>query len=99
MTCPTWSTPPSAGVKKTKLRPHLKQCPAIPARANGEFLARMEDVLDVYARPVDPARPGGCLAEKPYQLPRPRPRPDRRPHRDATAGKTPSTSGTAPVRS
>ena len=25
--------------------------------ANGEFAARMEDVLDVYARPYDPATP------------------------------------------
>jgi transposase len=28
----------------------------------------MEDVLDVYARPVDPARPVVCMDEKPYQL-------------------------------
>jgi DDE superfamily endonuclease len=28
----------------------------------------MEDVLDVYARPVDPARPVVCMDEKPFQL-------------------------------
>lgn len=28
----------------------------------------MEDVLDVYARPHDPARPVVCMDEKPYQL-------------------------------
>lgn len=28
----------------------------------------MEDVLDVYARPYDPARPVICMDEKPYQL-------------------------------
>lgn len=28
----------------------------------------MEDVLDVYARPRDPARPVVCMDEKPYQL-------------------------------
>lgn len=31
-------------------------------------MARMEDVLDVYARPHDPARPVVCMDEKPYQL-------------------------------
>ena len=42
------------GVKKTKLRPHLKKCWTIPPHANAEFAARMEDVLAVYARPYDP---------------------------------------------
>ncbi|AXE39007.1 hypothetical protein [Acidipropionibacterium virtanenii] len=42
--------------------------PTIPPKANGQFVARMEDVLDVYARPYDPARPVICLDEKPYQL-------------------------------
>ena len=31
-------------------------------------MARMEDVLDVYARPHDPARSVVCMDEKPYQL-------------------------------
>ena len=50
------------------LRPHLKKCWTIPPHANGEFVARMEDVLDVYARPHDPAAPVVCRDEKPYQL-------------------------------
>ena len=56
------------GVKKTKLRPHLKKCWTIPPHANAEFAARMEDVLAVYARPYDPRRPVVCMDEKPYQL-------------------------------
>ena len=56
------------GLKKTKLRPHLKKCWTIPPKANAEFAARMEDVLTVYARPYDPMRPVVCMDEKPYQL-------------------------------
>ncbi|HEV2346529.1 MAG TPA: IS630 family transposase [Actinocrinis sp.] len=56
------------GVKKTRLRPHLKKCWNIPPRANAQFAARMEDVLAVYARPHDPARPVVCMDEKPFQL-------------------------------
>jgi hypothetical protein len=44
------------------------KCWTIPPNANGEFAARMEDVLDVYARPYDPAVPVVCMDEKPYQL-------------------------------
>jgi len=40
----------------------------IPPAANGEFVARMEDVLDVYHRPFDPARPLVCVDEVPVQL-------------------------------
>jgi hypothetical protein len=32
------------------------------------FVARMEDVLDLYAEPPDPARPLVCFDEMPYQL-------------------------------
>jgi hypothetical protein len=35
----------------------------IPPRANAAFAAAMEDVLAVYARPVDPARPLVCFDE------------------------------------
>ncbi|WP_199199047.1 IS630 family transposase [Amycolatopsis sp. CA-128772] len=56
------------GPKKTELRPHLRKCWNIPPRANAEFDARMEDVLAVYARPHDPARPVVCMDEKPFQL-------------------------------
>ncbi|WP_405065121.1 IS630 family transposase [Kribbella sp. NBC_01510] len=57
-----------AGVKKTRLRPHLKKCWTIPPTANAQFAAAMEDVLAVYARRFDPARPVVCMDEKPYQL-------------------------------
>ena len=40
----------------------------IPPKQNAEFVARMEDVLEVYARPFDPKRPVICMDEKPFQL-------------------------------
>jgi len=40
----------------------------IPPQANGEFVARMEHVLDVYKRPYDPQRPVVCMDESPRQL-------------------------------
>ena len=35
----------------------------IPPKANAAFVAAMEDVLDVYARPFDPTRPVVCFDE------------------------------------
>ena len=46
----------------------MKRCWTIPPTANGEFVARMEDVPEVYHRPYDPAVPTVCMDEKPYQL-------------------------------
>ena len=40
----------------------------IPPEANGEFVARMEDLLEVYTRPYDPKRPQVCMDETPVQL-------------------------------
>jgi hypothetical protein len=40
----------------------------IPPDQSGEFVARMEDVLDVYHRPYDERRPLVCLDEVPVQL-------------------------------
>ena len=40
----------------------------IPPEANGEFVANMEKVLDVYKRPYDAARPVVCMDESPKQL-------------------------------
>lgn len=40
----------------------------IPPKQNAEFVACMEDVLEVYARPFDPDRPVVCMDEKPFQL-------------------------------
>ena len=40
----------------------------IPPEQNGEFVAQMEQVLDVYKRPYDPRRPVVCMDETPRQL-------------------------------
>ncbi|MDQ3024689.1 MAG: IS630 family transposase [bacterium] len=37
-------------------------------KASTRFVAKMEDVLEVYARPYDPARPVVCLDEKSKEL-------------------------------
>jgi hypothetical protein len=36
----------------------------IPPEADGEFVAAMEDVLDVYARPYDGSLPVLCMDEQ-----------------------------------
>ncbi|MFX8684981.1 IS630 family transposase, partial [Acinetobacter baumannii] len=38
------------------------------SRIDGTYAARMEDVLDLYAEPPDPARPVVCFDESPTQL-------------------------------
>src|SRR5262249_46474862 len=53
---------------KNELKPHLKEQWVIPPEQSGEFVARMEDVLEVYHRPYDPRRPLICLDEVPVQL-------------------------------
>ncbi|HWR62422.1 MAG TPA: IS630 family transposase [Clostridia bacterium] len=40
----------------------------MPAQYSGEFVARMEDILEVYALPYDPKIPLVCMDEQPYQL-------------------------------
>jgi hypothetical protein len=40
----------------------------IPPAHNGEYVARMEDVLDVYERPRDLTAPVVCMDEMPVQL-------------------------------
>jgi transposase len=40
----------------------------IPPRENSHFVAAMEQVLDVYKRPYDKARPVVCMDETPKQL-------------------------------
>jgi hypothetical protein len=54
--------------KKTELKPHLKKQWCIPAQQNGEFVARMEDILEVYALPYDESIPLVCMDEQPCQL-------------------------------
>ena len=40
----------------------------IPSKEDADFVACMEDVLDVYELPYNPERPVVCMDEKPYQL-------------------------------
>lgn len=40
----------------------------IPPEHDGEYVARMEDVLEVYQRPYDPTTPVVCMDEKSIQL-------------------------------
>ena len=50
------------------MKPHLKEQWCIPPEANAEFVAAMEDVLEVYHRPYDEKRPLVCLDETNKQL-------------------------------
>ena len=54
--------------QKNALKPWLKKGWCIPPKANAEFVAAMEDVLEVYQRPYDAARPQVCLDEAAKQL-------------------------------
>ena len=40
----------------------------IPPEQDGQFVARMEQILEVYRRPHDPRRPVVCMDEQPFQL-------------------------------
>jgi hypothetical protein len=40
----------------------------IPPKADGEFVAHMEEVLQTYEKPYDPACPVLCMDEQPVQL-------------------------------
>lgn len=51
-----------------ELKPHLTEYWCIPPERDAEYVAAMEDVLDIYQRPYDPQYPVWCLDEKPYQL-------------------------------
>lgn len=55
-------------VKKNELRPHLSKYWKIPPDGNAEFVAAMEDVLDVYQRPYDRDYPVVCMDESSKQL-------------------------------
>jgi transposase len=49
------------------LKPWRKDMWCIP-KVDGEYVARMEDVLDLYAEPPDPKLPVVCFDESPVQL-------------------------------
>jgi len=53
-------------LKKNELKPHLRKCWVIPPQQNADFVAHMEDVLDVYERPYDPKRPAGLHGRATY---------------------------------
>jgi hypothetical protein len=57
-----------AHAEKNEIKPWLKQQWVIPPKANAGFVANMEDVLDVYARPYDAKRPVVCVDEGGKQL-------------------------------
>ena len=54
--------------KKNEIKPHLSRYWKIPPEHDAEFVARMEDILDVYERPYDPKRPVVCVDESFKQL-------------------------------
>ena len=40
----------------------------IPPKENADFIAHMEDILDVYEMPYNPQIPVVCMDEKPYRM-------------------------------
>ena len=55
-------------IKKNELKPHLSKYWKIPPDSNAGFVAKMEDVLAVYALPYNPERPVICMDESSKQL-------------------------------
>jgi transposase len=54
-------------LSELELKPWQKKMWCIP-KVDGEFVARMEDVLELYAEAPDPQRPVVCFDETPRQL-------------------------------
>jgi len=46
----------------------MKDYRCIPSKEDADFVACMEDILDVYELPYSPMYPVVCMDEKPYQL-------------------------------
>lgn len=55
-------------LQANELKPWLKKEWCIPPEQSGEFVCHLEDILEVYHRPLDPRRPLVCMDELPYQL-------------------------------
>jgi len=55
-------------LQANELKPWLKKEWCIPPKQSGEFVCHMEDILEVYHRPLDSKRPLVCMDELPYQL-------------------------------
>ncbi|WP_165074455.1 helix-turn-helix domain-containing protein [Paludisphaera rhizosphaerae] len=58
----------SPGSSKSDLQPWQKRSWHLPKGVDGEFIHRMEDVLELYAEPYDPARPVVCIDEASKEL-------------------------------
>ncbi|MBP9000388.1 MAG: IS630 family transposase [Bacteroidales bacterium] len=58
----------SSDAKKNELKPWKVKGWVIPPQGNGEFVACMERVLDIYKRPYNAKRPVVCMDESPKQL-------------------------------
>jgi len=54
--------------KKNELKPHLSKYWKIPPDQNASFVAAMEDILEVYARPYNRKLPVVCMDESSAQL-------------------------------
>jgi hypothetical protein len=54
--------------QKNELKPHLSEYWCLPKKRSGEFVARMEDVLDVYQQPYDSGAPLVCMDELSKEL-------------------------------
>src|SRR5689334_15168201 len=52
---------------ENELKPWRQKMWCVP-KIDGEYVARMEDVLDLYAEPPDPQHPVVCIDESPVQL-------------------------------
>lgn len=50
------------------MKPHLKVYWCIPPKHNAEFVACMEDILELYCLSYDPNIPLVCMDEQPRQL-------------------------------
>lgn len=55
-------------MQRNELKPHLNSYWCIPPEEDADFVAAMEDVLDIYQRPYDSMNPVWCMDEKPYQI-------------------------------
>lgn len=55
-------------MKKNVLKPHRRTCWVIPPAQQADFVAHMEDILEVYRHPYDPRCPVVCMDEHPLQL-------------------------------
>lgn len=54
--------------QKNELRPNLSKYWKIPREHDAGFVSRMEDILDVYARPYNSQRPVVCMDESSQRL-------------------------------